>query len=67
MKRKTFAIVVVLVVLVIAGSWAGGRLSLQELLTIAALILLWAFGVSLWRVIKRMRSKLTPPPDPRDG
>lgn len=67
MKRKTFALIVAVVALAVIGSWAGGRLSLQEVLTVAALVLVWAFGVSLWRGIKKLRARFSLPPEPPDG
>ena len=61
--RGTFAIIVVLIIAAIGGSFIGGRLSVQELLTIFAIFLLWAFGVSFWRGYKRIRNGSPRPPD----
>ena len=61
--RGTFAIIVVLILAAIGGSFIGGRLSAQELLTIFGIFLLWAFGVSFWRGYKRIRNGFRRPPD----
>ena len=62
MGRGTFAIIAGLIVAVILGSFIGGRLSAQELLTIFGLFMLWAVGVSLFRAVIRVRSRFRPPP-----
>ena len=62
MGRGTFAIIAGLIVAVILGSFIGGRLSAQELVTIFALFMLWAVGVSLFRAVIRLRSRFRPPP-----
>jgi len=62
MGRGTFAIIAGLIVAVILGSFVGGRLSAQELLAIFGLFILWAFGVSLFRAMIRLRARFRPPP-----
>ena len=61
--RGTFAIIIVLILAAIGGSFIGGRLSAQELLTIFGIFLLWAFGVSFWRGYKRIKNGPARPPD----
>lgn len=61
--RGTFAIIIVLILAAIGGSFIGGRLSAQELLTIFGIFLLWAFGVSIWRGYRRIKNGLRRPPD----
>lgn len=60
MGRGLFAIIIVLIIAVLAGSLIGGRLSAQELLIIFGLFMLWAVGVSIFRAIRRIRSRLKP-------
>jgi len=60
MGRGLFAIIIGLIIAVLAGSLIGGRLSAQELLIIFGLFMLWAVGVSIFRVIRRIRSRLRP-------
>lgn len=63
--RGTFVIIVALILATLGGTFIGGRLSAQELLTIIGIFLLWAFGVSLWRGYRRIKSGLRQPPDSR--
>ena len=66
MGRGAFAIIAGLIVAVILGSFIGGRLSAQELLTIFGLFMLWAVGVSLFRAVIKLRSRIRRPPGNSD-
>lgn len=58
MGRGTFAIIVAVLLAILAGSFVGGRISVQELMTIVALFLVWAVGVSLLRGYLRLRNRM---------
>ncbi len=61
MGRRTFAIIIAVLIVALGGSFIGGRLSAQEFLTIVGLFMLWAVGVSVYRGFVRLRNRMTQP------